>query len=57
MPAVGVLIGGGEGAAEHKGARTHLLVVSDGREAARGAGPSQQFLGPLGKQDNEVLAI
>ena len=33
---MGVLVGGGEGAEEHKGARTHLLVVSDGREAARG---------------------
>ena len=28
------LVGGGEGATEHKGARTHLLVVSDGREVA-----------------------
>ena len=36
---MGVLVGGGEGAEEHKGARTHLLVVSDGREAARG-GPA-----------------
>ena len=38
-PAVGVLVGGGEGAAEHKGARTHLLVVSDDQQAAQG-GPA-----------------
>ena len=36
---MGVLVDDGEGAAEHKGARTHLLVVSDGREVARG-GPA-----------------
>ena len=36
---MGVLVGGGEGAEEHKGARTHLLVVSNDREAAQG-GPA-----------------